>query len=182
MRRVLPVAAIALSAVLLAACGGGGSTTVDLPDGTTTTISSSPTDDGGEGSDEEPPAASGCADLTREEVQNYAIMAQLFPQITSESALKGVRDGVIGYDSDALGATLAKMEFLRGAETAVGDPAESLDYYADAREALDTLLAVDAPTQSDFDAYVAVVGDIATSLSNQLGINSALSETCPDLL
>jgi hypothetical protein len=183
MRRVLPVASLTLTAVLLAACGGGGSTTVNLPDGTTTTISASPTGDGDGGDgDGETPAAAGCADLTREEVQNYAVLAQIFPQVTSGSVLTSIRDGVIGYDSDAFGATLGKLEFLRGVDAPVGDPGESLDYYADARAALDTLLALDAPTQADFDAYVVVIGDIPGSLSKQLGINSALSEACPDLL
>lgn len=124
-----------------------------------------------------------CGTLTKQDVERFALMAQLFPQLTNASALRAVRDGVVvDYDPESFAAILARMEFLRGRSAPVGDPGASLDYYAGVNDALAALLAIPDPTQADFDAYVAVVGDVGSSILKQAGITSVLDEACPGLL
>ena len=174
MRRALVVLACA---VVLSACGGG--VTVSLPTtgqpsvpGSSATVAPTSSAAGGEG----------CAALTKEEVARWALMAQLFPQVRDEGSLGPVRNGTLGtYTPEGYAATLAKLQFLRGRSAPVGSPDESLDYYAKANDALAALIALPAPAASDFAAYQAVVGDVASSLAQQLGVNSALDEACPDL-
>ena len=137
-----------------------------------------------DGSTAAPDATDGsCGPLTKEDVQRFALMAQLFPQLTTDSALDAVRNGaVVEYDPESFAAILARMEVLRGRAAPIGDPGASLDYYAAVNDALATLLEVPDPSQADFDAYVAVVGDVGSSIAKQAGITSVLDEACPGLL
>ena len=178
VRRMRRAVIAVASALLLSACGGG--VTVSLP------TTGAPTTSGGSQTQAPPTSSSGggegCAALTKDEVARFALMAQLFPQIRDAGSLAPVRDKSLGtYTPEGYAATLAKLQFLRGRTAPVGSPDESLDYYAKANDALAALIALPSPGASDFAAYQAVVGDVATSLSKQLGVNSALDEACPDL-
>lgn len=177
MRRPILVVAAAL---VLAGCGGGTaaptstSSLPPAPAASSTGPAESPT--------AQPAGGAGCESLTRDDVARFALMAQLFPQIRDEGTLTPVRDGTLGaYSPEDYAAILAKLQFLRGREAPVGSPDESLDYYARVNDALAALLASGSPSTADFTAYQAVVGDVAASLTKQLGVNSALEEACPDL-
>lgn len=178
MRRPILVVAAAL---VLAGCGGGTAaptSTSSLPPAPAASLS-----EPGESPTTEQAAGAGCGALTRDDVVRFALMAQLFPQIRDEGTLTPVRDGTLGaYTPDDYAKILAKLQFLRGRDAPVGDPDESLDYYAKVNDALAALLAKGSPSAADFTSYQGVVGDVTTSLTKQLGVNSALEEACPDLM
>lgn len=176
MRRLVLGTAL-LVALSVSACGGGSSTTsagsAPAPAGSTSGAPASPA-----------AGADGCAGLTKDEIARYALYAQVFPQVRTQSVLDSVRNGTItDYTPESFAATLAKLQFLRGRGVpGLGDPGPSLDYYAAVNEALTTLLAQPDPVaQSAFDAYSSVVGSIPESLGKQLSINAALSELCTNL-
>jgi hypothetical protein len=178
MRRLV-LGTVLIAALLSSACSAGtGSTpagSAPAPAGPGASTSGTPSPLGG---------ADGCAALSKDEVGKYALYAQLFPQVRTQSVLDSLRAGSItDYTPDAFATTLEKMEFLRGrGAQGLGDPGPSLDYYARVNDALKVLLAEPDPVaQSAFDTYAAVVGSIPESLSKQLPINAALSELCKDL-
>ncbi len=178
MRRLV-LGTVLIAALSVSACGAGSSTTsagsAPAPAGSTPAASEAPTT--GDGAD-------GCSSLTKQEIAKYALYAQIFPQVRSQSVIDSVRNGTItDYTPEAYAATLAKLQFLRGKGVpGLGDPGPALDYYAQVNDAMQTLLAQPDPVpQSAIDAYTAVVGTIGESLSKQLPINAALSELCPDL-
>jgi hypothetical protein len=175
MTRTL-IGAVLLAALTVTGCGAAD------PAGQTSTapVSSTPA-----GSPSTGGGADGCSSLSEGEVARYALWVQVFPQVTRQSVIDSVRGGTItDYTPEAFAATLAKLEFLRGAGVeGLGDPGASLDYYARVNAAMATLLAQPDPVpQSAIDAYRAAVGTVAESLSKQVAINAALAEVCPDLL
>lgn len=177
MRRLVLGTALLL-ALSVSGCGGGSAASA----GSTPAPASAGATSGEPGS----PAAGadGCASLTKDEVARYALYAQVFPQVRTQSVLDSVRNGTLtDYTPESFAATLAKLQFLRGRGVpGLGDPGPSLDYYAQVNDALTTLMAQPDPVaQSAFDAYSAVVGSIPESLGKQLPINAALSELCKNL-
>jgi hypothetical protein len=178
MRRPILVVAAAL---VLAGCGGG--TAAPTSTSSVPPAPAASSSEPGEDSTTQQAAGAGCGALTRDDVVRFALMAQLFPQIRDEGTLTPVRDGTLGaYTPDDYAKILAKLQFLRGRDAPVGDPDESLDYYAKVNDALAALLAKGSPSAADFTSYQGVVGDVTTSLTKQLGVNSALEEACPDLM
>lgn len=173
----------AIVAVLAVAACGGTTTPVAAPADTSPTVTASATATSTPAPTSADTSVASCGTLTKADLERFALMAQLFPQLTNDNALNAVRDGaVVDYDPESFAAILARMEFLRGRPAPIGDPGASLDYYAGVNDALAELLAVPEPTQADFDAYLAVVGDVGSSIAKQAGITTALDEACPDLL
>jgi hypothetical protein len=178
MRRLV-VGTVLIAALATSACGGGASSTSagssPAPAGSSASAPGTPSTLGG---------ADGCAALSKDEIAKYALYAQLFPQVRSQSIVDSLRAGSItDYTPDAFAATLEKLQFLRGRGVpGLGDPGPSLDYYARVNDALKALLAESDPVpQPAFDTYSAVVGSIPESLGKQLPINAALSELCTEL-
>jgi hypothetical protein len=172
MRRSLACTALIVGLVLTGCSSGGGATTAG----------SAPTKAGNTTAAKPASGDLDCSGLTKEDRADFIVSTQLLAQVRDQSTLDAIRNKTVGnYTPDSFAAVLAKMQFLAGhGVPGLGDPADSLAFYAKANDSVRALLAIsgDVP-KADFDAYQAQVGGASSVVMKQLPINAAISEYCP---
>jgi len=178
--RVQILVGIAAGALLLSGCGGSSDpeqTTPPAGDDTTTEATTEPAGDG----DTQASGSVDCANITEEEVAEFAIRAQLFAQVRTVDAMMGME--AVGYDPADMAAFLDKLNGLEGVEGEVyGKPDEGLVVF---RAGNDTYAAIvakgDSATDADFAPLDELEPDIPSWINAQASILDALTQACPDL-
>jgi hypothetical protein len=107
---------------------------------------------------------------------------QLMAQIKDPGSIS--RDSPMHVDTTKMLAALHTLHQLDGTTTPLGSAKDAIDFYEHATNELAKLLAKDAPTQADIDAYNQAIaidradfqGSVSRFLSKQAAIASALGE------
>lgn len=166
--------ALLIAVFLLAACSGGddsGSSPTLPGDGG----GNATTDDGG--SDDGGSDGSGQidCDTVTAALSDIGVPVQLMAQVRDPATLAAIKEGTVGnLDIDAFLAAIDVLHALDSFDGPLGDPKESLDAFEEAGTEMKALLAADAPTQADIDAYNTTIGSAGDFLGLQVAIAGGL--------
>jgi len=121
-----------------------------------------------------------CAAMSQQSLLTFTYGIQTLAQLGSQEAVDSVNDGSVVFDPESFADSLLALHALDGfAEEPYGDPADSLDYYADVNAAAENLLAFGTPIpESEFTSYSKVTGGSAQVIAEQNSISASYNANC----
>jgi hypothetical protein len=173
-----------VAALALSACGGSSaSATLNNAIANASKAASVAASAASANAGETAPASGGsvdCSGITKDDLAKYLVYTQLLAQVKSADTVASLKAKQFSdYTPEAMSAILAKLGVLAGHPAAgFGDPADSLAYFTKANDALAAMIAADAPTKAQLDAYTAALGGTATAIGKQLPVNAAIAQYC----